>query len=559
MIQEHKHIKVTEKSNSAMEMVTDAPAPPPPPLPPPPPSPSHQRRPRVREVSSRFMSPVVSSVQRRPRQQQSEADPLGTADENRPAENSETPLPFGSQCKSNVVNTTATIQRKQRAVKPFKENGGGGRVEQQPPHPSKSCSGRIGNGFTSPSLRPDTPTVTVSSRYRLTPHQRSVSMNATVAAKLLQASGISSGSQSSTANSLKGNVGSPQRETNSMSGDTSSVCSDDENHSNSEVNCSIQSLPEFRSSVLEGDTLPTVSTRSVDEKTGNKGAVRGSGDSLKFPTTPFSRSLNMSSSGSEHLLNHSIRGSEKHVTSLVKQYTNSAKVGGLCLPPVAPCPKPVIDTKKGKKGSGHQEDVHSLRLLYNRYLQWRYANAKTESSMKAQQRDSEKELYSLALKMSEFRDSVNLKRSEVQLLKRAKTLLTILEAQIPYVEEWSNLEEEYSVSLTETTEALLNASVQLPVGGNVKVDAREVGEAINSSMKMMESIVFHVQRFMSKVEETDISISELARVVGGERAFIGECGSLLARAYKSQVEECSLRSQLMQIHSIGHKAKTVEL
>ncbi|XP_028794140.1 protein ENDOSPERM DEFECTIVE 1 [Neltuma alba] len=384
-------------------------------------------------------------------------------------------------------------------------------------------------------------------------------MNATAASKLLQASGMSSGSQSSTANSFKGNIGSPQRETNSVSGDTSSVCSDDENHSNSEVNCSIQSLPEFRSSVLEGEMLPAVSTRSVDEKTGNKGAVRSSGDSLKFPTTPFSRSLNPSLSGSEHLLNHSIRGSEKHVTSLVKQYANSAKVGGLCLPPVAPCPKPGVDTKKSKKGSNHQEIVHSLRLLYNRYLQWRFANAKAESSLKAQQGESEKALYSLALKMSELRDSVNLKRLEVQLLQRAKTLLIILEAQIPHLDEWSSLEVEYSISLTEAIEALLNASVQLPVGGNVKVDAREVGEAINSAMKMMESIVFHVQRFTSQVEETDLSISELARVVGGERAFIGECGSLLARAYKSQVEECSLRSQLMQIHSTGHKAKTVEL
>lgn len=389
MMQEQKQLKVTEKSNSAMETVPAVPAPPPPPLPP---SPSHHRRPRVREVSSRFMSPAVSSVQRRPRQQQPEVDPLSTADENRPMENSQTPFPLGSQCKANVGCTTT--QRKQRAVKLFKENGGGvggGRVELQPPppHPSKSCSGRIGNGFTTPSSRPDTPTVTVSSRYRLTQHQRSASMNATAAAKLLQASGMSLGSQSSTANPLKGNVGSPQKDTNSVSGDTSSVCSDDENGSNSRVNSSIQSLPEFRSSISEGDMLPTVSTRSVDEKAANKGAVRTSGDNLKFPTTPFSRSLNMSLSGSEPLLNHSIRGSEKQVPSLVKQYTNSVKVGGLFLPPVPPCPKLGTDTRKVKKGSSHQEDVHCLKLLYNRYLQWRYANARAESSMKAQQRESE--------------------------------------------------------------------------------------------------------------------------------------------------------------------------
>ncbi|KAF7801293.1 protein ENDOSPERM DEFECTIVE 1-like [Senna tora] len=378
-------------------------------------------------------------------------------------------------------------------------------------------------------------------------------MNATAAAKLLQASGMSLGSQSS-----KSNAGSPQKDTNSVSVDTASVCSDDENGSNSGVNCSIQSLPELRSSMSEGDMLPTVSTRSVDEKTGNKGAVRTSGDNMKFPTTPLSRSLSLSLSGSEHLLNHSIRGSEKQVPSTVKHYTNSVKVGGLCLPPVPPCPKPGIDTRKGKKGSSHQEDVHCLRLLYNRYLQWRSANARAESLMKAQQRESEKSLYSLAMKISELRDTMKMKRIELGLLQRAKTLSNILEAQIPYLDEWSTLEEDYSVSLTEIVEALLNASVQLPVGGNVRVDTKEVGEALNSAAKVMETVVSHVQRFMSKVEQTDISISELARIVGGERGLIGECGDLLAKAYKSQVEECSLRSQLIQQHSIGHKAETSE-
>ena len=39
----------------------------------------------------------------------------------------------------------------------------------------------------------------------------------------------------------------------------------------------------------------------------------------------------------------------------------------------------------------------------------------------------------------------------------------------------------------------------------------------------------------TQAEETDVSMSELARVVGGERALIGECGDLLSKTYKSQV------------------------
>ncbi|KAK7331207.1 hypothetical protein VNO77_25425 [Canavalia gladiata] len=497
--------------------------------PPPPPPLPHSRRPRVREVSSRFMSP---SVQRRPR---TEADP--SADEN-----SETPFTIGC----------SVSQRRQRAVKLFKENNNGN--EQVPPyphpHPSKSCSGRIGFGSgnsnsnvnaTPCASRPDTPTpsISVSSRYRLTQqhhhyhhhphHHRSISGSASAAARLLQASGL---------NQAKAN-------TVSASPQANSACSKDD----LSVSCSIQSLPEL------GDRDRGMLLQSTAEKIGS-----ANGGDLKFHPSPLSRSVSLPSSGGEHLL---VKGAEKQPPSSVSRqlgYGNQlVKSGGLSLPPVPPqCAKPAVDMRRGKKGSSHQEDVHSLRLLYNRYLQWKFANAKAESTFKAQQIESQKALYSHAMKISEMRDSVNRKRIELELLQRSKTLSTILEAQIPYLDEWSTMEEEYSVSITEATQALLNASVQLPIGGNVRVDVKELGEALNSALRMIETMISNIQRFMPKAEEIDTSISELARVAGGERALVGECGDLLSKTYKSQVEECSLRGQLIQLHSICHKNKNKE-
>lgn len=43
------------------------------------------------------------------------------------------------------------------------------------------------------------------------------------------------------------------------------------------------------------------------------------------------------------------------------------------------------------------------------------------------------------------------------------------DGQMPYLDEWSALEEEYSTSLSATTHALSNSLVRLPVGGNVQV------------------------------------------------------------------------------------------
>ncbi|XP_050288144.1 protein ENDOSPERM DEFECTIVE 1-like isoform X2 [Quercus robur] len=153
-----------------------------------------------------------------------------------------------------------------------------------------------------------------------------------------------------------------------------------------------------------------------------------------------------------------------------------------------------------------------------------------------------------------------MKRIELGLLQRTKTLSTVLDAQILYLEEWSALEEDYSVSLSEAIQALLNASLQLPIG-NVRADIREVGEALNSATNMMEMIVFHLQSFVPNVkqaEETENLISELARVTGGEKALIGECGGLLSKTYASQVEEFSLRGQLIQLHHCSHKDNLVK-
>lgn len=38
-----------------------------------------------------------------------------------------------------------------------------------------------------------------------------------------------------------------------------------------------------------------------------------------------------------------------------------------------------------------------------------------------------------------------------------------------------------------------------------------------------------------QAEETEILMSELAKIVGGERALVEECGDLLTKTYASQV------------------------
>ncbi|KAM7271220.1 hypothetical protein ACFE04_030434 [Oxalis oulophora] len=267
--------------------------------------------------------------------------------------------------------------------------------------------------------------------------------------------------------------------------------------------------------------------------------------------TPISRSLGLPSSGSDESLFYSQNGVGKVAPSISKSFNNSLKTagnGGLNLPPIPPNQKLGADVKKRKNVSSPQEDVHSLRMLHNHYLQWRFANARTQASMKAQKREAERSLYSLGIGMSDLNDSVKRKSVELGYLQRLKTLTTILETQMPYLEEWSALEGDFSLSISEATQALLNVSIQLPVRGSLRVDLRDVGEAFSTAEKMMGSIVSYALSFMPKAEKVESLTSELARITGGERALIEECGDLLIRTYNKQVEECHSRSHLMQVH-----------
>ena len=373
----------------------------------PPPPPPHPRRPRVREVSSRFMSPLVSSsssssdsphllpvksplykhnlgstpipnpaeqrsssVNRRRRQL--DMEPLSGSDENRltktdppvQIQSSETPFPF-----EQVPSTL----RRQRCVKQLKENIGGGRQTQHPPHHHSSL--KTGHG-----KRPDTPMLSTSldrtsARFRLN-QQRSTNVASSAAAKLLSVMSLPSQSSDLVSHSSSSSV--PQEGHSSMNAHPPH----ESNHNH--LSSSTQYLPDLRSSMPETDMLPTVSIRLRGEKNGNRGGGSGSANSSTESLKCFFPSSRYLSSP----FNSAAEGGENAVS---KQMVNSAKMGPLSLPPVPPCAsvKPGMDMKKAKKVSSHQEDVHSLKLLYNRYLQWRYANAKAQASLQAQQREAE--------------------------------------------------------------------------------------------------------------------------------------------------------------------------
>ncbi|KAJ4906486.1 Protein ENDOSPERM DEFECTIVE 1 [Raphanus sativus] len=266
------------------------------------------------------------------------------------------------------------------------------------------------------------------------------------------------------------------------------------------------------------------------------------------------------SNGSDHakLFNTPAASSplRRSLSSSCDDVRASLSIKGSSLPPVAPNSKSQAETKRQKKVLGQQADAHCLKLLHNRYLQWRFANASAQVKAQAQRAQAERLFYSHGLKMSELSVSVQKKRIELQRLLRVKAVKDIVESQIPYLEQWTTLlEEEYSTSVSETSEALLNASLRLPLDVDIKVETKELAETLDVASKSMEGIVQNIGNFLDKTQEMEMLMSELARVSSNEKASVEDCGVALLKTHSSHIEECYLRSQLIQHHHHHQKCE----
>ncbi|KAF8650100.1 hypothetical protein HU200_064074 [Digitaria exilis] len=199
----------------------------------------------------------------------------------------------------------------------------------------------------------------------------------------------------------------------------------------------------------------------------------------------------------------------------------------------------------GRKVTGKQEDVHQLRLLDNRYLQHRFVNARAEAAAKAKAAAAEKSLYGIAERLMDLHESVAEKRAELDSMKREQRLCSMVNVQVPYLDQWSDIEGEHSSCLRGITTALHNASLQLPVIGNVKANYEEITDVLTSVVRLLEPLSPCVGNFLPKVQKIDDAAKNLAQVIATERTLIEECGNLLYQAHNLQMREYSLRSQLM--------------
>uniref|UniRef100_A0A0A9D8L6 Uncharacterized protein n=1 Tax=Arundo donax TaxID=35708 RepID=A0A0A9D8L6_ARUDO len=153
----------------------------------------------------------------------------------------------------------------------------------------------------------------------------------------------------------------------------------------------------------------------------------------------------------------------------------------------------------GRKVVGKQDDVHQLRLLDNCYVQYRFLNSRAEAAAKVKSAAAEKSLHGLTDRITGLRESVAEKRAEVDRIRREQRLCSAVTSQVPYLDQWSDMEGDYSSCLRGVTTALHDASIRLPIIGNVRANCGEITEVLNSAVQLLEPLLPCVENFLPKV------------------------------------------------------------
>nr|GLL48939.1 QWRF motif-containing protein 2-like isoform X1 [Ipomoea trifida] len=202
---------------------------------------------------------------------------------------------------------------------------------------------------------------------------------------------------------------------------------------------------------------------------------------------------------------------------------------------------------RGKAGENLFADVHEFRLLYNRHLQWRFVNAKTDSAYVKLTETAERNLYNAQLATSKLLNSVMSKQTELLLLKQNLKLYHILKGQVPCFENWGLIDKDHCSSLSAAICALEVSTIRLPVVNGARADIQKLKSAICSAVNMVQAMASSICLLQSKVEQMSSLLIELSNTVSSEHSSLDQCRDLLSTVTDMQVKQCSLRTHLLQL------------
>ncbi|KAG8654409.1 hypothetical protein MANES_05G121400v8 [Manihot esculenta] len=155
-----------------------------------------------------------------------------------------------------------------------------------------------------------------------------------------------------------------------------------------------------------------------------------------------------------------------------------------------------LDLLKGKRsssssslmGSGNVENIHQLRLLHNRLLQWQHANARADSGNENINKQAKNNLLSAWESLENLQHTVLLKKLQLQKEKHEMKLDYILNSQIKQLEAWADMERQHLTAIVKTKECLHSVVCRIPLIEGAKVDSQLTSIALRHASDLTASI-----------------------------------------------------------------------
>ncbi|XP_058779995.1 QWRF motif-containing protein 3 [Vicia villosa] len=204
-------------------------------------------------------------------------------------------------------------------------------------------------------------------------------------------------------------------------------------------------------------------------------------------------------------------------------------------------------------GFGNNEDVHKLRLLDNRLIQWRYANAKAGVVNGNISHQAENNLISVWDGLTKFRNSVMKKKIQFAREKLEMKIVFILYYQLKLLETWGSMERQHVSIITSTKECLHSVVCRVPILEGAKVNIQSTSIAIRHVCELTASMKSILTSFSPAADKTAAVLSDLAKVVTQERQLLEEFYDLLHAISVFQLQDTSVKCSLIQFE--GWKKK----
>ncbi|XP_015880760.3 QWRF motif-containing protein 3 [Ziziphus jujuba] len=193
------------------------------------------------------------------------------------------------------------------------------------------------------------------------------------------------------------------------------------------------------------------------------------------------------------------------------------------------------------------EAGHQLRLLHNRLMQWRYANAKAASVNANIVNHIENNLLCACDGLTKLQQSVVYKKLQLEKEKLVMKLNFILHSQLKPLEAWGDMERNHLAAVSMTKECLHSVVCRVPLIDGAKINLQSTSISLRHASDLTSSINSMLDTVSPSAEKNVLLLSELADVVAQEKLLLEESLELLRTISILEIQERSLKSSIIQM------------